>query len=49
MKQGRPYNHKRRAKILEYAQKGLTTKEIARLLKVSRQIVEYYLNTYPQV
>lgn len=48
MKQGRPYNFKRRAKILEFASKGLTIKEIAQLLEVKRQVVEYYLRTYPQ-
>lgn len=42
MKRGRPFNLERLAEVDNYTKKGLKPKEIARLLGITRQAIEYY-------
>uniref|UniRef100_A0A6H1ZSW3 Putative DNA binding, helix-turn-helix domain containing protein n=1 Tax=viral metagenome TaxID=1070528 RepID=A0A6H1ZSW3_9ZZZZ len=43
MKKGRPQNLDRKYEVIKYQKKGLKPSEIAKLLGISRQLVQHYL------
>ncbi|MCF7835800.1 MAG: hypothetical protein K9M15_01630 [Candidatus Marinimicrobia bacterium] len=48
-KKGRPINKKMIEKIGKHLKNGLKVKQISILEKEDRQLIDYYIRTYPQL